>query len=247
MAPLPLRHIDPQTLLRLIEETSTVTWAVGEDGLLVTSDDWTRLTGQSMEEAYGLGWIRMLHPDDRARVEAAWETAKAHQSHYNTDYRILCRDGIYRWFNARGIPILNREGAATGWVGFIFEVAGKWRYENSQPANHELPKSETESYRDITPNALRAARGLLGWSGGDLASQTGMSLSTIRRLESDTGNIRSRKSNLGKILETFQSHGVRYIAKDGVVEGVTMDTSLMSKTQIDDEAFRDMPGEGGLQ
>ena len=40
--------------------------------ILDTSLRWEALTGLTMEESLGTGWIRALHPDDRQPTLKAW-------------------------------------------------------------------------------------------------------------------------------------------------------------------------------
>ncbi|MDR6790309.1 hypothetical protein J2Y58_003689 [Sphingomonas sp. BE138] len=96
-----------------------------------------------------------IHPNDVDRVRAAWETAVTHQSHYNTDYRLRCADGIYRWFNARGVPMLGADGSVLKWFGVILSIAGSARMARSEV---DLRPARADQFEEITPGALRAAR-----------------------------------------------------------------------------------------
>jgi hypothetical protein len=66
----------------------------------------------------------------------------------------------------------------------------------------------------ISAAQVRGARGLLGWSGPDLAKASGVSLATIRRMET-TGPERSSQVNLEAIRRAFDSAGVIFIPADG--------------------------------
>ena len=71
----------------------------------------------------------------------------------------------------------------------------------------------------ITSEQLRAARGLLGWSQSDLAAQAGLSLPTVKRLETGTG---SRVSNEArdKLQQALEAAGVEFLAENGGGLGV---------------------------
>lgn len=63
---------------------------------------------------------------------------------------------------------------------------------------------------------LRAARALLGWAMSDLARVSGLSLSTIRRLEQNAQSVSVR--NHRSAVEALQAGGVRFFAlSDGTV------------------------------
>ncbi len=112
-------------------------------------------------------------------------TAVEHTEPYNTDYRVLCADGIYRWFNARGAPVLNRDGSVREWVGVCLKVAGRSRYGAStagiagvyMPPAAQVPVPSNGEELP-TPGQIRAARGLTGMSKDDLAAASKVSVST---------------------------------------------------------------------
>lgn len=202
----------------LIRETAAVTWSVGADGYVVDIPEWSALTGQSAGDISGEGWMRAIHPDDVARVRSAWMTAVAHGSHYNTDYRLRCADGVYRWFNARGIPVVNVEGVIEQWVGVVLTIAGSHRFGRTDPPD------TSASYVDITPGALRAARAMLGWSASKLAEMAQVSLSTVRRIEDadERDSTRMRTRTVSKLIAALARQPVNLLASvDGVIDGVS--------------------------
>ncbi len=134
------------------------------------------------------GWMSVVHPDDVERVRMAWRTAVLHGSAYNTEYRVRHADGIYRWINSRGIPILNSDGAVIYWVGVVFAIPGALRISARPQA--QATRADPKGFTDIAPAAIRAARGALNMSAAELAKEAGMSISTVRRLEEDTRNSR---------------------------------------------------------
>ena len=66
----------------------------------------------------------------------------------------------------------------------------------------------------ITTAQMRAARGLLNWTQGDLAARTGISTTSIGSIESDTSNPRDSTAQL--IKKAFEDAGIEFLADDGV-------------------------------
>lgn len=62
----------------------------------------------------------------------------------------------------------------------------------------------------LTPDLVRGARGLLGWSQLELASKAGVTTRTIGRLESDVESP-SAKVNI-RLHEAFANNGIRFVA-----------------------------------
>ena len=63
----------------------------------------------------------------------------------------------------------------------------------------------------LTPEASRAARGLLNWSLKDLAERAGVSFTTISSFENGRP---SYDSTLVKIADVFEAHGVELVLED---------------------------------
>jgi len=205
-------------LLYLIRETAAVSWVVGSDGFVVDIPEWCGLTGQTAAEARGEGWMDAIHSGDVARVRSAWMTAVSHGSHYNTDYRIRCADGVYRWFNARGVPVVDVEGSIQQWIGVILPIAGMNRF--GRAAAVEAPERKPPAH--ISPAALRAARALLGWSASKLATKANVSLSTVRRLEDEASHDLLRSASIEKIIEALAGEPLTLLAnEEGVIHGVS--------------------------
>nr|WP_088704676.1 helix-turn-helix transcriptional regulator [Rhizobium sp. R693] len=63
----------------------------------------------------------------------------------------------------------------------------------------------------LTPDLVRAARGLLGWSQPDLATKSGVAVRTISRLESNDEPASAKVS--GALHAAFWNNGIRFVAK----------------------------------
>lgn len=106
---------------------------------------WRSYTGQSYEEVRGWGWSRALHPDDYERVVKVWQKAVETKSAYETEYRVRRRDGVYRYFLARGAPVMMEDGSIREWVGTCIDISERLQIEeNLKRLNEELERSNQE-------------------------------------------------------------------------------------------------------
>ena len=206
---------DANDLLEFIKQTSLCTWRVADDGYVMTLPGWLSLTGQTAEEVVGEGWMDAVHPDDVDRTRMAWRTAVAHGTPYNTDYRVRCADGIYRWVNSRGVAILLPDGRTSHWVGVVLAVSGVMRPSVAEAG------SRTGQFTQISPPALRAARAMLNWSSEKMATEAGVSLSTIRRLETDGISLDGfRRSSIEKVIRAITDARLRLTGSAPTATGI---------------------------
>lgn len=74
----------------------------------------------------------------------------------------------------------------------------------------------------ISVRQMKAARALLAWSQGDLATASGVSEPTIARLESSDGPVGGRADTGEKLVAALEKAGVEFIAENGGGAGVRL-------------------------
>jgi len=130
-----------------IEVTGQLGWTTNPQGL-ITEDipTWRAFTGQSYGEVKGYGWVKAIHPDDINRTKQIWENAVKTKRIYEVEYRARRHDGIYRWFLARGIPVLKKDKSIQEWVGTCTDITEKKKAE-------EALKESEEKFRNFFENS----------------------------------------------------------------------------------------------
>ncbi|NTE46857.1 helix-turn-helix domain-containing protein [Agrobacterium pusense] len=72
----------------------------------------------------------------------------------------------------------------------------------------------------LKANQIRAARALLNWSQGELVEKSGLSLTTIRRMEDDKiGPERSSAGNVAAVTKIIEEAGVTFLNEGEQVGG----------------------------
>jgi PAS domain S-box-containing protein len=71
--------------------------------------------GTTLEELKGWKTAETVHPDDLPSMIAAWDRAVATGGQYSIEHRLRRADGIYRWFQARGMPLKDARGNIVRW------------------------------------------------------------------------------------------------------------------------------------
>lgn len=74
----------------------------------------------------------------------------------------------------------------------------------------------------VSIRQVKAARALLAWSQSDLARASGISEPTIKRLESQDGDLGGRQDTAAAIRAALESAGVIFVAENGEGPGVRL-------------------------
>src|ERR1700733_2947641 len=135
------RHTAAESLRRSQERYRSLIQA-GAQGVWVTTP-----AGQTVEEYLALGWLDVIHPDDRERVEQDWQDSLASGKAFDGRYRVRTKSGSYRHHDVRAVPV-ERDGKIIEWVGASTDVTGQREAE-------EMRGRLTEQ---LSAAALRTAR-----------------------------------------------------------------------------------------
>jgi two-component system, cell cycle sensor histidine kinase and response regulator CckA len=76
-------------------------------------------------------WIARIHPEDRGRVREELDAAMAGRAIYDTQYRIVNRDGPPRWIHAKARPVVDTSGRAIRLVGVAQEIT-TWKQAEAE-------------------------------------------------------------------------------------------------------------------
>jgi two-component system, sensor histidine kinase and response regulator len=107
----------------LTEALPQLVWSATPDGACdYFSTQWTQHTGLEKADLLGWRWLESLHPDDRESTRRFWLESVAGHHSYDIEYRVRHRDGEYRWFKTRGVPIRDTGGNIVKWFGTCTDI-----------------------------------------------------------------------------------------------------------------------------
>ena len=107
----------------LTEALPQLVWSATPDGACdYFSTQWTQHTGLEKADLLGWRWLESLHPDDREPTRRFWLESVAGHHSYDIEYRVRHRDGEYRWFKTRGVPIRDTGGNIVKWFGTCTDI-----------------------------------------------------------------------------------------------------------------------------
>jgi PAS domain S-box-containing protein len=101
------------------------------------SPQWVAYSGLSLEESVGFGWLDAVHIEDREAAMAAWAEAER-SGIYSAEYRVRqASDGVYRWFQARAVPVRDAAGHIVEWLGTATDIDDQVRTRQVLAREHE--------------------------------------------------------------------------------------------------------------
>lgn len=107
----------------LVEATTQYVWTA-DSRLNIDEfpDWWTELTGQKPNKINRIGWIEVIHPDDRQPAKEILKTAVSQKKAFNSVLRIFVKTGEYRYFAVRGVPVFTPEGNLSRWICAMSDI-----------------------------------------------------------------------------------------------------------------------------
>ncbi len=118
------------------------------------NQSWLNYTGMSFEDLKDWGWGQVMHPDDIEELTKLWTHSITTGDDFEMEFRILNKEGQYRWHMCRSSALKDEKGLIKNWVGVTIDIeqqkkfAGELEMEvKSRTAqlillNEDLKKSE---------------------------------------------------------------------------------------------------------
>jgi PAS domain S-box-containing protein len=163
----------------LTEALPQLVWSAMPDGACdYFSTQWTEHTGVVEADLLGWGWMTTLHPEDRERTRHFWLESVAERHPYDIEYRVRRRDGEYRWFKTRGLPIRDANGNIVRWFGTCTDITDLRQTEEALRRAMEVAEAANRAKDEFLANVSHEIRtpmnAILGMT--ELALETELSV-----------------------------------------------------------------------
>jgi len=113
-------------------------------------------------------WKEHVHPDDRGRAEAAFQTHLENDVPYDIEYRIRTKQGEYLWFRARAKSLRDTDGHAYRTSGTASDITDRKRMEEDLAKSKEKAEAANQAKSAFLANMSHELRtpmnAILGYS-----------------------------------------------------------------------------------
>jgi PAS domain S-box-containing protein len=204
----------------LADNISQFAWTADEKGWIYWYNKrWHDYTGTTLEEMQGWGWQKVHHPDhvDRVvhRIKQSFETGTP----WEDTFPLRGRDGRYRWFLSRALPIRDDTGNVVRWFGTNTDITEQIEAEKALRELNETLEQRVEAetrerlqiwnvsqdllvvanFEGTYLNVNPAWTATLGWSEADLLGKSSRWLlhpDDVEKTRTEIGNLAAGQMTL---------------------------------------------------
>jgi PAS domain S-box-containing protein len=116
----------------LADNVSQFAWTADRSGWIYWYNKrWHDYTGTTLEEMQGWGWQKVHHPDHVDRVVVRIRQSFEDGTPREDTFPLRGRDGNYRWFLSRALPIVNDAGEVIRWFGTNTDITEQLEAERA--------------------------------------------------------------------------------------------------------------------
>ncbi|MBR0851606.1 PAS domain-containing protein [Bradyrhizobium diazoefficiens] len=152
-------HESEARFRELADNISQFAWTADRNGWIYWYNKrWLDYTGTTLKEMEGWGWQKVHHPDHVERVVERIRKSFELGTPWEDTFPLRGRDGEYRWFLSRALPIRNDAGEIVRWFGTNTDVTDQIL------AQQALRESEAR-FRELADNISQFAwtADRIGW------------------------------------------------------------------------------------
>lgn len=126
-------RMDETQYKMIVEYSPHLVCRTGTDGLCdYFNKTWLDFTGRTLDQEFGKGWLRAVHPDDLETFEQTFTTSFAERRPFEVSFRLKRHDGEWRYMSARAVPYFDEEHVFMGYVSSCRDITGQVCDEQSR-------------------------------------------------------------------------------------------------------------------
>lgn len=127
-------------LATLADSIAQLAWIADETGAVTWYNQrWYDYTGTTAAQMLGDGWQQVQHPEYVHGVTERLRQAFATGTAWEDTFPLRGKDGLYRWFLSRAVPVHGEQGQVLRWFGTNTDVTEM----------RQLQEQLTQAYEDL--------------------------------------------------------------------------------------------------
>jgi len=138
-------RVSEQRYRALIETSSAIAWRANADGFYTEGWGWREFCGREPLSGSPLGWLDMIHPEDRENTASTWRKSISEKQPVKIVHRMRGLSGEYRWVFCRALPLLNDAREVLEWTGTISDIHDRRIAEDKLRASEERLRLAVET------------------------------------------------------------------------------------------------------
>jgi len=157
-------RLEVEDRFRLMADSAPVLiWIAGTDKLCFWFNKvWLEFSGRTMEQEMGNGWAEGVHPDDLQRCLEIYTSHFDRHESFSMEYRLMRRDGEFRWLLDNGVARYDDRGEFAGYIGSCIDITDHRREQEAKEMSYLL--SESQRIAHVGSWRLGFGRDTIEWS-----------------------------------------------------------------------------------
>lgn len=139
-----------------------------EGKTVYVNPEWCSISGISIDDAMGEGWLKAVHADDIQMIKDNWKSAQDLNINSHIEYRFIHKDGSIVWVLGQAVPELDMDNRKIGYIGTITNITMLKQYEKEQIQLKEKAQESDRLKSAFLANMSHEIRtpmnGILGFS-----------------------------------------------------------------------------------
>jgi PAS domain S-box-containing protein len=144
----------------LVENANDIIYSLSTEGVFeYVSPNWTNILGHDVSEVTGKSFEPFVHPDDVPACRAFLANViQSGEKQSGIEYRVLHKNGSWKWHTTSASPLLSLEGNVKNFVGIAHDITERKKFvDELAKTNQELRDTQSQ----LVQSEKMAALGML--------------------------------------------------------------------------------------